>query len=448
MAPCEPTDDYYAILEVEQTDTHDIIRKSYRRLAVLLHPDKNPSQSDATASFQRVSLSKFMAVHGLAFEIDADHRFKLLEAYETLSDPGTRHRYDGLWPGIRARHRTQQDAKKRQDETAAAERRKAAEEALHKQRQAKASQDRLQPLEQRRSQCDSGIFEINREIRRLQAELKRLRDKDEEERRKQREKNSWWSYFTSPIYGKALETEGEKLEREAEGLQRLASTSIKSNELKRKEAALQELESQLKIINITIAAEKKRYEDEVRARDSMRQAQLRQERLKQEWLRQEQLKQEQLRQEQLRQEQLRQQQEARRKEREQREREREAEVAAALQRQRQEEAARATQRARAAKEAQEHRQATRGAGSTPTPSTCRHKAYWAKLEGSRSCSNCHTLQRRFTFQCPGCKIIACANCRQMLKGKPAKKNENRSQQYSYSPDAYADDGDYYGYEYD
>ncbi len=56
MAPVEITDDYYAILEVPQTATLDIIKKSYRRLAVLLHPDKNSNKPDATTSFQCVSL--------------------------------------------------------------------------------------------------------------------------------------------------------------------------------------------------------------------------------------------------------------------------------------------------------------------------------------------------------------------------------------------------------
>lgn len=55
MAPCEITEDYYAILEAQQTATIEIIRKSYLRQAVLLHPDKNPTKPDATASFQRVS---------------------------------------------------------------------------------------------------------------------------------------------------------------------------------------------------------------------------------------------------------------------------------------------------------------------------------------------------------------------------------------------------------
>lgn len=57
MAPAEITEDYYAVLEVSQTACPDTIRKSYRRLAVLLHPDKNPNKPNATAAFQLVSLA-------------------------------------------------------------------------------------------------------------------------------------------------------------------------------------------------------------------------------------------------------------------------------------------------------------------------------------------------------------------------------------------------------
>lgn len=217
---------------------------------------------------------------------------KLLEAYETLSGPSTRRRYDSLWPGIRGRRDAQREARKGQEEAAEAARKKAAQEALYSERQQKASQDRLQPLEQSRSQCESSIFEINREIGRLTTELRRMQDKDDEESKKQRERNSWWSYLTSPISGKTAETEEEKLRREAERLQRLAITSIKSNDLKRKEAILKTLETDLKIINLRIATEKKRYEEEVRAQESMRKEQLRQEQLRQERLRQEQLRQE------------------------------------------------------------------------------------------------------------------------------------------------------------
>jgi curved DNA-binding protein CbpA len=57
MAPVEITDDYYAVLEVSYNATHETIWKSYRRLAVNLHPDKNPNNPGATAAFQLVILA-------------------------------------------------------------------------------------------------------------------------------------------------------------------------------------------------------------------------------------------------------------------------------------------------------------------------------------------------------------------------------------------------------
>lgn len=55
MAPAQVTADYYAILEVDQTADDAAIRSSYRRLAKLQHPDKNPNDTEATARFQAVS---------------------------------------------------------------------------------------------------------------------------------------------------------------------------------------------------------------------------------------------------------------------------------------------------------------------------------------------------------------------------------------------------------
>src|SRR3954466_511208 len=63
--------DYYEILEVTKSATGDEIKRSYRKLAVKFHPDKNPG--DHTA----------------------EERFKELgEAYDVLMDADKRAAYD------------------------------------------------------------------------------------------------------------------------------------------------------------------------------------------------------------------------------------------------------------------------------------------------------------------------------------------------------------------
>ena len=63
--------DYYEILEVTREETADGIKKSYRRLAVKYHPDKNPGDKSAEDKFKELG-----------------------EAYEALSDAQKRAAYD------------------------------------------------------------------------------------------------------------------------------------------------------------------------------------------------------------------------------------------------------------------------------------------------------------------------------------------------------------------
>lgn len=64
--------DYYELLEVDQNESAEVIRKAYRKLALRLHPDKNPGN-----------------------ELEANKKFnKLQEAYEVLSDETERAWYD------------------------------------------------------------------------------------------------------------------------------------------------------------------------------------------------------------------------------------------------------------------------------------------------------------------------------------------------------------------
>lgn len=53
----------------------------------------------------------------------------------------------------------------------------------------------------------------------------------------------------------------------------------------------------------------------------------------------------------------------------------------------------------------------------PSPTKCKHGALWIQIEGRFRCSRCAEDIRRFSFQCPGCKKIACAPCRDELQRK-------------------------------
>lgn len=63
--------DYYEVLEISKSATEAEIKKAYRKLALKHHPDKNPGDNAAEDKFKEAA-----------------------EAYEVLSNPGKRERYD------------------------------------------------------------------------------------------------------------------------------------------------------------------------------------------------------------------------------------------------------------------------------------------------------------------------------------------------------------------
>lgn len=284
-------------------------------------------------------------------------------------------------------------------------------------------------------------------VRRLVADLKRLQDQDDEELRKEKERNSWWTYMTSSIYSQPKETENQKQEREIKRLQRLASRSIKENELTQRKAKLQSLQDALQKVNSNIAAEKKKEEDEARTQAAKRQEHLRKEQEAKRRREEEEMRERWARWEKTQQEQAAQ---AAKEAREAQER-----VRKAADERRKAEAEERARTARVEEAARKARDQQRGTFRPETPSyrtsrastssgtTCRHGKFWTKIEGSHLCSNCHSIQRHFAFQCPGCSKIACGNCRQILRGeKSGKKRDN------YRRNIYHSDFQYNDYDYD
>jgi DnaJ family protein A protein 5 len=62
---------YYEILQIDPKFPQEDLKKHYRRVALKMHPDKNPDDPTATANFQLLN-----------------------EAYQVISDPNERAWYD------------------------------------------------------------------------------------------------------------------------------------------------------------------------------------------------------------------------------------------------------------------------------------------------------------------------------------------------------------------
>ncbi|KAH7084422.1 DnaJ domain-containing protein [Paraphoma chrysanthemicola] len=419
MAPSAITDDYYAILEFDQTATTELITKSYRRLALKLHPDRN-TKINATETFQL-----------------------LLRAYNTLKIAGDRQAYDRIYPSLKRKdsatssyaprpppatnHET--DAQREAKEIAALE---------------KSKEERTARWRTKNAVFESSISELQKSVRQIQQEIKNLDSIRAAEAAAEANKNSWTTWLLSPLYKKPEESEEEKARKDREKQERRIQRDMKERRLAAKKTELQLQETQLRKAkddaDAAIQCDESKIQS-IKSRIHARHWRARQEKER------ERLEKERLERERLAAIRKRQQDEQDRKDREAAEiaRKKQAEIQAAYQKKQAEILAAHhkrvdEERTRRAKMAQEQAQRTReqttqnpytasfGFDSEYTMATCAHDGWWDKIQGRAACPECADVWT-YLLECPSCPKQACPKCQAMIRPRwnrgAARRNQRR-----------------------
>ncbi|KAK2867838.1 hypothetical protein FQN49_003424 [Arthroderma sp. PD_2] len=297
---------------------------------------------------------------------NATSEFQLIqEAYTVLFDDDARRRYDLQYSSI-----------KRTSQATSTPRTAPSSHETTKQQRTGGWEKVLQQLEAKRALQNGDLLEKKKVQRRLQVEVTRLKEEIDKSTGDIAAMGTTLRSLSSFVNRKTQKTQEQRDQAQRERLDKIAAQRIKENMLKEQEGKVRKCKASLRLTEDEIT----RVEHEV-------------------WM--ERVKEEEAREEaELRARETREEREAeelwkRREEAEEEERRRyEEEVEA------------------------ERRRQMENPRTVPMPANngCHYGGLWEEVEERMLCSRCLIETQQFAFQCPYCGKVACAPCRDALRG--------------------------------
>ncbi|KAH4004698.1 hypothetical protein HBI13_023520 [Parastagonospora nodorum] len=141
------TEDFYTVLGVTCNATPEAIVRSYRKLALKLHPDRNPGPH-ATQAFQLLG-----------------------RAYETLKDEAKRRAYDILYPAVRNQYASTESRREAQPSAASSSQTQELSEAAQVAVLNKSNQERTELLQTKKRELDATIAGIVIQFREAEEDI-------------------------------------------------------------------------------------------------------------------------------------------------------------------------------------------------------------------------------------------------------------------------------------
>jgi hypothetical protein len=338
--------------------------------------------------------------------VGADPR-KLGRAYETLKDEGERRKYDLIYPSIKTKTAPSQHTQGPSSHSVPKPQPGLAGEAAQIAALEKSKQERAEQWRTTSVTFESAIFEIERHIRKLEQEIKGLISIVAAEAAAEAQKNSWMTFFWSPICKKVEDSEEVKEQKDRARQERRIEKDMKERRLDVKKAELESTQQRMRTQKAMFEVANRKDDDmigQLQTRIRQRENRKRQEMEEAERIK----KADEMRQQ-------REQQEKREREAAEARRQQRAAEQAAQQKRREEESRRQQKIIDEQLKTQREQSARRSVPRTQArTAACSHDGWWPKVQGRTACPTCHESWT-YLLQCPGCDMKACPRCQAAVR---------------------------------